>query len=692
MLKDSSLHERILILPPSPAIGDIVSFAASFEAVRKAHPKAEITVAYRGPPVQGVVEAIWQPDKVCRLPKFGPWHKFFTPDNAFGFLWQGRFSTIYEFGTARTTRRYLILARLIALLQLRRCTTIGYQPFARYGTRHGYLTDERAYYHGARILRGVGLTPNKIDISHLLVPIPAELQQTIGDKPYVVFASEANSSATGKAWSAAGFAEVAGLLQTEGYLVLATGSATHKESISKIAADNPQVINLAGKTTLAELYTLIQGAAACLSLDTGGGHLAEAACTPLLSLFSDQGHESPRRWAAPSAKVLLTRGSMAKHLPAPIVAKTLLSLIKEQEIDDSDFPPRVCLWSAERDQSENRKKVLLLFRNGLGEVVVAWQMFQALLHHHQNNEIHCIADKSLQNFLEQAAEYFGCRNFSVHIAGREHDASFVSLFREARKIPKKIIRKTGIGKWDSIYDLSRNRWSRAVCLGLRLSPKNRRVALYGEKPWAKIGLPKHEGRTEQGLRHHATYPHIRLAKFLDLKIQEPDFAFLEQELSSELKAAIGDKPFALLIVGSSGGITCRRRWAVEGWAELAGKLAREGIQPVLIGTAVDSDTARQVAAKAPYAVNLVSQTNFAQLYSLAAQASCIVSGDTGAGHLAGTAAARHKVPMLSLFGEATDPERWLPPSALAIQHKPLRQLKADAVWQKLHPLLPVRHK
>ena len=210
--------------------------------------------------------------------------------------------------------------------------------------------------------------------------------------------------------------------------------------------------------------------------------------------------------------------------------------------------------------------------------------------------------------------------------------------------------------------------------GLRTVSSNAKDAT----PMARATTPRHS--------------HLRFIKALGLTPQEADFSFLQCGLTPELQAAVGDTPYALLIVGSSGGTLCPKRWAVEGWAELAGKLAREGIQPVLIGTAVDSDTARQVAAKAPYAVNLVSQTNFAQLYSLAARASCIVSGDTGAGHLAGTAAARHKVPMLSLFGEATDPERWLPPDALAIQHKPLRQLKADAVWQKLHPLLPVRHK
>ena len=686
-------RERVLFIPCWSALGDTIAFVSAFEAVRKAHPQAEIIVAPAESRIMHSSQQVYQSAEFYALPKIGSsLRKLLHKDRGIVFLWQNRFSAIYELGSTRHTRRFLLVARLFGLLRLRPCRTIGYQPFARYGTRHNVLPGEPAYNYGARILRGVGLTPEPIDLSHLTTSLSPELQQVIGEKPYVVFVSEGNARAASKAWLATGFAEVAQFLHAQGYSVLAIGNDKDKEKIAKIVNHNKQVINLGGKTTLAELYTLLHGAAACLAIDTGGGHLAAAAGTPLLSLLSDQGPDSPRRWAAPGAKVLLTRGHMTKHLPAKVVISALANLLAQKPIDESNFPPRVCLWSGERDQSENRKKVLLLFRNGLGEVVITWQVFQALLQQHLQDEIHCLADAALVPLLEQGADALNHRSFSVYPVKRNPNLSKFALLSTEYKVPKFISGKTCITNWHAVYDLERNRRSRATSLACRRSRFTRNARFYGERPWAPHGIFKREGRNADGSRFHARHSHLRFIKALGLTPQEADFSFLQCRLTPELQAAVGDTPHALLIVGSSGGTHCPKRWTVEGWAELAGKLAREGIQPVLIGTAVDSDTARQVAAKAPYAVNLVSQTNFAQLYSLAARASCIVSGDTGAGHLAGTAAARHKVPMLSLFGEATDPERWLPPSALAIQHKPLRQLKADAVWQKLHPLLPVRHK
>ena len=345
-----------------------------------------------------------------------------------------------------------------------------------------------------------------------------------------------------------------------------------------------------------------------------------------------------------------------------------------------------------QQDSAQAKPILLLFRNGLGEVVITWQVFQALLSHHRQDEVHCLADPALAPLLEEGADALGADRFSVHPTARDHQASLLQLLRSERKTPKQISRKCAIAQWHAVYDLERNRLSRATALALRRSRFTRNASFYGERPWAPHGIFKREGRNADGSRFHARHSHLRFIKALGLTPQEADFSFLQCRLTPELQAAVGDTPYALLIVGSSGGTHCPKRWTSHGWAELANHLADHGIRPLLIGTQIDAETAQQVAAKTPQAINLIGKTSFAELYSLAARASCIVSGDTGAGHLAGTAAARHKVPMLSLFGEATDPERWLPPSALAIQHKPLRQLKADAVWQKLHPLLPVRHK
>ena len=709
-------QERVLVFPPYLGLGDIVIFSRTFAAIRNAHPQAEIVVGYRvagGLKQNDSVERLLTEDalrQILRAEEFYPmpiansWRNRFSHNGVCAYLVRNRFSTVYEFGTAIATRRLLVWARLVALLQLRPCKTIGYQPFARYGSRYGYLANESAYHHGTRFLENTGLAvPETPDLSHLKIPLATDLEKElgtqVGDKGYVVFVPIPRSlpgyKPQARSWCAQGFAEVARLLQADGYTIVATGSSDNAPAVADIVGANQQVLNFTGRTSLAELYTLIQGAVACLAVDTGGGHLAATTGTPVLSLFSDQGHESPRRLAPPNAQVLFTRGLMADHLPAQVVYSALCDLLAQKPIAETNFPPRIRLWSAERDTSENRKKILLLFRNALGEVVLTWPVFQAILQQHLQDEIHCLADPAFISLVEQGADALGHKHFSVYPVERVHYSSLFKLLRSERKLPKQISRKTAIAQWHRIYDLERNRRSRATSLTCRLSRFTRKAKFYGEKPWAKNGIFKPKGRKPDGSRHHASHSHLKFLQALELEAAPADFSFLEQKLAPELEGAIAGKKFALLIVGSSGGTNCPKRWTTAGWAGLADKLHGQGVTPLLIGTAIDAETATQVAAQTSAAVNLVGKTNFAELYSLAAQASCIVSGDTGAGHLAANAAAaRHKVPhtipVLSLFGEATDPERWCPPSALAIQHKPLHQLKAETVWDKLYPLLPER--
>ena len=143
----------------------------------------------------------------------------------------------------------------------------------------------------------------------------------------------------------------------------------------------------------------------------------------------------------------------------------------------------------------------------------------------------------------------------------------------------------------------------------------------------------------------------------------------------------GRGAYALLLPGSGGGPSCPKRWTAAGWIALAAKLAEQGVRPLLAGTEAEAALIAEIAGAstggASTAVNLAGKTNLAELYTLAAGAACVISCDSGAGHLAAAAAlasARARgeasTPVLTLFSAATGPDRWLPPGGNSLAPHP----------------------
>lgn len=110
------------------------------------------------------------------------------------------------------------------------------------------------------------------------------------------------------------------------------------------------------------------------------------------------------------------------------------------------------------------------------------------------------------------------------------------------------------------------------------------------------------------------------------------------------------KTVVALNLGASNRIKC---WSPHGFAALADRLISLGIVPLLIGGGMETDLARQVqsmaAAPCP---SLVGRVSVAQLGAVIRSCDLIVSGDTGALHMA-TAVG---TPVIGLFG-AIDPRR-----------------------------------
>ena len=103
--------------------------------------------------------------------------------------------------------------------------------------------------------------------------------------PYVVV--HPGASVPARAWGAEPNAALVDELVSRGRRVVITGAAGETGLTARVAGDGrPEVLDLGGRTTLAELAEVLAGADAVVVGNTGPAHLAAAVGTPIVSLFA----------------------------------------------------------------------------------------------------------------------------------------------------------------------------------------------------------------------------------------------------------------------------------------------------------------------------------------------------------------------------------------------------------------------
>jgi len=88
-----------------------------------------------------------------------------------------------------------------------------------------------------------------------------------------------------KQWTIEGFAGVARQFLHDGFAVVLTGTERDEPRCQQIAGAAPGAYDLSGRTTSADLATLIGRAEVCVTNDSGSMHLAASLGTPMVSVF-----------------------------------------------------------------------------------------------------------------------------------------------------------------------------------------------------------------------------------------------------------------------------------------------------------------------------------------------------------------------------------------------------------------------
>lgn len=128
---------------------------------------------------------------------------------------------------------------------------------------------------------GYRLPPGDDARLRLREPLPAP-PRGVPEEPYIVL--HPGAAATARGIDPAQARVIATALADDGWPVLVTGSAAELADAHEVASSGG--VELAGRTSLAELASVLRGAAALVVGNTGPAHLAAAVGTPVVSLFA----------------------------------------------------------------------------------------------------------------------------------------------------------------------------------------------------------------------------------------------------------------------------------------------------------------------------------------------------------------------------------------------------------------------
>jgi ADP-heptose:LPS heptosyltransferase len=177
-----------------------------------------------------------------------------------------------------------LLLRMAGVPQIA-ATSVDY-PGSLLDVRHTIGDDVHEVERSLSLVGTLGYTLPPDDPGSLAVRRCAELPSAAAElRPYVTVHPGASMSA--RAWDPARHAALVDRLVEEGRNVVVTGSPGERDLTAAVAGPaRDEVLDLGGRTSLAELSEVIAAADALVVGNTGPAHLAAAVGTPVVSLYA----------------------------------------------------------------------------------------------------------------------------------------------------------------------------------------------------------------------------------------------------------------------------------------------------------------------------------------------------------------------------------------------------------------------
>lgn len=306
----SARDDRILVIKLG-ALGDMVQALGPFQAIRRHHPQAHVTLLTTAPYVDfaratGWFDDIWT-DARPRGFDLGGWLDLRRR------LRGGGFRRIYDLQTSDRSGVYFRL-----LLPGRRPEWSGIAP----GCSHPHANPRRDAMHTLErqaeqlALAGIAVVP-----APNLDWASADIGRFGLAAPYVLLVPGGAPHRPAKRWPAERYRSLAQRLFAAGIVPVLIGGTGERQLTGRIAMGLDGLRDLAGETGLLDLAVLARGAAAAIGNDTGPMHVAAAAGCHTVVLYSEE--SDPALCAQRGPKVVILRRASLADLPVEVVLAAL---------------------------------------------------------------------------------------------------------------------------------------------------------------------------------------------------------------------------------------------------------------------------------------------------------------------------------------------------------------------------------
>jgi ADP-heptose:LPS heptosyltransferase len=301
------------------------------------------------------------------------------------------------------------------------------------------------------------------------------------------------------------------------------------------------------------------------------------------------------------------------------------------------------------------KKILVIKLAALGDIVQAMGAAAAIRAFHVGAHITVLTTRPYAELLRHAP-YFD----AVWIDERPGWGDPVGVLQLARRLRG--------GGFDRVYDLStRQRSALYFWLMRRLS---------GGPEWSGIvrGASHRQPDTPARRRMHTLDREADQLRWAGIPgpVPAPDLSWAS---GSARRFALPDD-YVLLMPGGAPHRP-EKRWPLEGFVALAGRIAAAGATPVVIGGPDERELGTAIVAAVSAARDLTGQTAFGDVVALGRGARRAIGNDTGPMHLAVVGGA----PATVLYSAASDPALTAPrgPDVVILRRADLADLSVDEV-------------
>lgn len=304
-------REAILVIKLS-ALGDFVQAFGPFQAIRRAHPDARITLLTTKPYADLAHRSPWFDEvwidtrpRVWNLPEILGLRRR---------LRGGRFRRVYDLQTSDRSGFYHRLMKPVEWSGIAPCCS---HPHADPARDSMHTVERQAAQLAAA---GIASVPPP-DLSWL----DADISAFGLPERFVLLAPGGAPHRPEKRWPAQGFAALAQRLAERGLTPVVLGTASEAAEAAAITGTCPQAVSLLGRTGFADIAALARAATAAVGNDTGPMHLIAAAGCPSVVLFSQASDPALCGQRGPTVTIL--RRESLQDLTAATVDAALSSLI-----------------------------------------------------------------------------------------------------------------------------------------------------------------------------------------------------------------------------------------------------------------------------------------------------------------------------------------------------------------------------